>query len=263
MGPVDRKTRYEREGLWGSLAALPDIRQKVDVFKHTIPDDVETILDVGCGDGAITNELNRHWKVTGVDSSRAALAHVTAEAVEAEASALPFPDKSFDLVLSSQMLEHLNADDYLRAVAEIRRVARRYVLISVPYREDLGMRLVRCPRCGWQGHVWWHRRRFTIDSLVRDLAGWDPLDVRLFGEMQEPPWPRAVLWTFHNVFRGFYTWPGQNAVCERCGNDDFAGVRGFPPRSDQLKRWIDRAGRRSRRPFWLSVLARRPQEPDG
>jgi SAM-dependent methyltransferase len=247
--------RYEQEQIWGHVKDMPDIQEKVRRFAQTIPENVETILDVGCGDGAVTNELARRWRVTGLDSSRAALAHVEGEAILASAEALPFADRSFDLVMSSQMLEHLDDAAYQRAMGELRRVADRYLLISVPYREDLGMRMVRCPRCGWVGHVWGHRRRFSIDSLLRDIPGFVPVHVQAFGDLQDPPWPRPLLAIFHRAFRSFYTSGGQSPLCERCGNSDFSSVRGFPPYSAELKRWLDRG--KPRLPYWLAVLARR------
>jgi SAM-dependent methyltransferase len=54
--------------------------------------------------------------------------------VRADSTALPFADKSFDLVFSNSLLEHLPTWDHQqRCAAEIRRVARRY-WVQVPNR---------------------------------------------------------------------------------------------------------------------------------
>jgi SAM-dependent methyltransferase len=246
LAAMGADARYEQEQVWGHVKDLPDIQEKIRRFSQTIPEGVETILDVGCGDGAITNEFARRWRVTGVDSSRTALAHVDCHAVRASAEDLPFADRSFDLVMSSQMLEHLDEAAYRSAMAELRRVADVYLLISVPYEEDLGMRIVRCPRCGWRGHVWGHRRRFSIDSLLGDLPDFEAVHVQAFGDLQDPPWPRPLLAIFHNVLHSFYTVGGQSPLCERCGNTDFSG---------ELKHWLDRG--KVRLPYWLAALARR------
>jgi hypothetical protein len=250
-------SRWESGEIWGNLKDAPDIREKVRIFSEMIPEEVATIIDVGCGDGAITNALGRQWTVTGVDSSPTALQYVTTKAVLANARELPFPDASFDIAMSSQMLEHLDDVTYAPALAELQRVTREYLLISVPFREDLGMRMIRCPECGLRQHVWGHRRQFTPDSLMADLRDFEALDIRIFGDMQDPPWPKPMLWAMHNIFRGWYMPDGQYPRCARCGNGDFTGMRSFPRYLDFLKRATDRVRVHSRRPFWLAVLARR------
>jgi SAM-dependent methyltransferase len=254
--------RMERAEIWGNLSEAPDIREKVRVFREMIPEQVETIVDVGCGDGAITNALGRHWSVTGVDSSREALKYVTTEAVLADARELPFADATFDLAISSQMLEHLDNATYCAALEELRRVARDYLLISVPYSENLDMRMIRCPQCGLRQHVWGHVRRFTTESLIRDLVEFDLVDVRIFGDVQDPAWPRPLLWILHNIFRGWYTTEGQHPQCARCGNSNFSDMRTFPPYLDLLKRASDRLRPMGRHPFWLTLLARRRPSGD-
>jgi SAM-dependent methyltransferase len=249
--------RFESGEMWGRLKDAPDIREKVRIFTEMIPEEVGTIVDVGCGDGAITNALGPRWAVTGVDSSSSALQHVTTDAVLADARALPFADASFDLAMTSQMLEHLDDATYIAALAELRRVTRHYLLLSVPYREDLGMRMIRCPRCGLRQHVWGHVRRFTTESLMNDLADFEALDIRIFGDMQDPPWPKPLLWAVHNIFRSWYLPEGQYPRCVRCGNADFTDMRVFPPYLDLLKKAIDRVRSESGNPFWLTVLARR------
>ena len=178
--------RFSQAAVWGRLATDPYTDERHKNLREMIPAGVRSILDVGCGDGALTNRLADDWDVTGVDMSAAALEHVQTAAVQASATELPFPDASFDLVLSTEMLEHLVLDDYRRAISEMGRVTRRYLLLTVPYREDLRVREVRCPRCGWRGHVWGHQRLFTPESLARDLPGFRPMEARMFGPPQEP-----------------------------------------------------------------------------
>lgn len=250
--------RFSRPEAWGELTARAEIQEQVGQFLHMIPEGTETVLDVGCGDGAITNELAKSFAVTGVDTSAAALEHVQAPTIQADATALPFGDRSFDLVVCSEMLEHLEKPAYRRAVSELTRVADSHLLISVPYREQLGLRELRCPRCGWRGHVWGHRQSFTVDSLLHDLSGFQPLDLRIFGALQRPAPPGWLLWISHNVFGAFWTVShAQLPLCESCGNTDFTATR--PLRAPFW--WISRlAGRVTARPwlpFWLSVLLKR------
>jgi hypothetical protein len=177
--------------------------------------------------------------------------------VLADARHLPFASGQFDLALSSQMLEHLDKASYRAAVAELKRVTRDFLLISVPYREDLGMRIIRCPECGHRQHVWGHVQRFTLGSLARDLSGFDVIEARVFGDLQAAAWPRPLLWLIHNVFGGWYMADSQKPQCEQCGNTDYTGVRGFPPYADRVKAAADRLASSSPLPYWLAVLARR------
>jgi SAM-dependent methyltransferase len=84
------------------------------------------LLDVGCGGGAHSAgfaELG--WNVTGVDISPAQLELARAravEVVEADATALPFADGSFDAAVS--MFTHTDADDFAGLLDEVVRVLR-------------------------------------------------------------------------------------------------------------------------------------------
>jgi SAM-dependent methyltransferase len=248
----------EQPAVWGGFADDPDQVAKLRHFRQMLPEGARTLLDVGCGDGALTNALAEDFEVTGVDLSEAALAHVRTTSVVASATDLPFGEDSFDVVLSSQVLEHLEDADYRRALSEMRRVARTHVLISVPYREDLGVRTLRCPRCGDRHHVWGHLRRFTIDSLARD-AGVPPVDVRVFGDLQDPPWPAPLLRLRH-LANDYYVPAGQSPMCPRCGNTDYTGLRRLPvPGVGTVKAWVDRRRGAPRLPFWLAVLFELPR----
>lgn len=97
----------------------------------------DTVLDIGCGTGEVTMRAKArsgpHGAVFGIDpapemiavarkkSSRAGLA---VDYQVAAAEALPFPDATFDRVLSSLMMHHLPDDLKPRVFAEIRRVLK-------------------------------------------------------------------------------------------------------------------------------------------
>jgi ubiquinone/menaquinone biosynthesis C-methylase UbiE len=92
-----------------------------------------TALDVGCGAGALAERLSPAVRVTACDIVLRpdAIARVPAvRFVEANVECLPFDDAEFDTVACTHTLEH--ARDLPRAVAELRRVARRRVIIVVP-----------------------------------------------------------------------------------------------------------------------------------
>jgi SAM-dependent methyltransferase len=110
----------------------------------------ERVLDLGCGFGRHAFEAYRRGAhVVAVDRSADEVAQVTAmframeaageaprgltaRAVRADLLALPFPDASFDVVMASEVLEHIPADEL--AMAEIARVVRPggRVAVTVP-----------------------------------------------------------------------------------------------------------------------------------
>ena len=95
--PTDNVRLYEQDALWDhSYVDDPYYRAKVRLVRGMIPDDVRSILDVACGNGAITNLLKDYWTVGG-DRSLTALRYVTGRAVQLSADSLPFPDRAFDL----------------------------------------------------------------------------------------------------------------------------------------------------------------------
>jgi SAM-dependent methyltransferase len=98
------------------------------------------ILDVGCGEGFTMRQLRGDGvqaSMVGVDYSLAALAWSQVNGIAqsplnvADAHHLPFSDNSFDLALCLEVLEHL--PDSSLGLRELLRVARDYVLVSVPH----------------------------------------------------------------------------------------------------------------------------------
>lgn len=130
----------------------------------------ESALDVGCGDGAVLRALDRprlRLRV-GCDPSRPGLRHLDGGAcpVRGSSAALPFADRSFDLVLCCDVLEHLPDEAAAATVAELRRVTRHHLLLNVPFAEDLGWSMLSCDRCGREFHRDHHVRRYTAEDLI-------------------------------------------------------------------------------------------------
>jgi SAM-dependent methyltransferase len=101
-----------------------------------------TILDVGCGEGLIGSYLRgqrgggRGHRYVGVDRSWHALKaaerlNPDADFFCTEMPSLGLRDRSVDLVLCLEVLEHV--EDPAAALEELRRVASRWCLISVPH----------------------------------------------------------------------------------------------------------------------------------
>jgi hypothetical protein len=97
-----------------------------------IGDDPATrILEVGAGPHGMGCCLP--YRFVGVDTWYPERPVPNQQAVRASATQLPFPDKSFDVVLCIEVLEHLSEDERPGVVAEMCRVARRRIIITHPW----------------------------------------------------------------------------------------------------------------------------------
>ena len=102
------------------------------------------ILDVGCGKGFLLYDFTQALpgvEVRGLDISKYAIENAKEEVrpflSEGHANHLPFPDRSFDLVVSINTLHNLQCFDLDRALREIERVgkAHKYIVVE-SYRSE-------------------------------------------------------------------------------------------------------------------------------
>lgn len=89
-----------------------------------------SLLEVGSGTQGIAPYLP--FRITGVDLAFDGEIHPNLDAVCQPGTRLPFGDKSFDFVVSVDMLEHVAPESRPEAVREMIRVARREVYLAVP-----------------------------------------------------------------------------------------------------------------------------------
>uniref|UniRef100_A0A7C1X6J2 Class I SAM-dependent methyltransferase n=2 Tax=Thermomicrobium roseum TaxID=500 RepID=A0A7C1X6J2_THERO len=118
------------------------------------------ILELGCGGGALLRELAARGfhELVGLDLARTALAEARqrqtpASLVLAEAERLPFLDRSFDIVLAADLIEHVDdVEEHLAEVARVLREGGQY-LVKTPNRPlaEAYYRLV-----GLDDYPFWH-----------------------------------------------------------------------------------------------------------
>jgi SAM-dependent methyltransferase len=143
-----------------------------ELFARAAPD---SLLDVGCGEGVLVEKWARRLgdrRVVGIDLDDPAL-HAEWEKRQApnleyrvmKAENLPFADGEFDMASAIEVLEHV--PDPAHTVAEMARVAKRWLLVSVP-REPLWRGLNMARGAYWKdlgntpGHLnHWSKRSFV------------------------------------------------------------------------------------------------------
>src|SRR5262249_41533535 len=132
---------------------------------------------------------------------------------------LPFSDKSFDLVLCCEVLEHLPEEMYRSSLGELKRISRKYVLVSVPFKENLSLGHTRCPQCRKIFHVWGHLRRFTNKTLASLFKDFDVATTRYVGK-RSPYHLRIVLQLNQRYGNRWADWE-ETSMCPHCGNTFF------------------------------------------
>ena len=151
-----------------ALYGTPDMVSQRGAFLRALsPKSGERVLDVGSGPGflagAIAAAVESRGAVDGIDISEPLLAVARTHCAHqpwvefhrADATQLPFPEHSFDAVISTQVLEYVHDVDL--ALAEFHRVLRtggRTVIVDTD----------------WDSIVWYSPNR---DRMSRVLSAWE------------------------------------------------------------------------------------------
>jgi SAM-dependent methyltransferase len=125
VADVGEQAFYERTGGGYAERRRPDPR--IEAVLHAALGDARSVVNIGAGTGSYEP---RDRRVIAVEPARVMLAQRTSAAprVQAVAEALPLRDHAFDVALAILTLHHWS--DWQRGVAELRRVARRAVIVT-------------------------------------------------------------------------------------------------------------------------------------
>lgn len=162
---------------WGGGNQKISFRHKTAFEMITAISDKEiSVLDLGCGDGLLLSLLKEKGIIgKGLDISEEAVAKTKNKGFETSVSdfgdRLPFADKTFDVVVSLDVLEHLyNPENLIR---EANRVSKRFVIIGVPNFNSLPARIqvflgaVPENNRPKKGHIYWFNYSI-LEKIVRE-----------------------------------------------------------------------------------------------
>jgi demethylmenaquinone methyltransferase/2-methoxy-6-polyprenyl-1,4-benzoquinol methylase len=167
---------YLGTGLYADLArpGFEEERRRVEAVLAALPP--AATLDVACGTGFLTRHLR--GVVTGLDQSRRMLDIAAASApnatfVRGDALVLPFPDDTFERVVSGHFYGHLDERQRATFLKEVRRVATELVVVDASVAAS-DVAETWSPRTLSDGSTWEvFKRYFTPESLLVELGGGD------------------------------------------------------------------------------------------
>ncbi|HJQ98250.1 MAG TPA: methyltransferase domain-containing protein [Candidatus Polarisedimenticolaceae bacterium] len=178
-----------------------------------------TILDVGTGGGDLpidivleARKMGKRVRITAVEKDATTAAYAKEQAGPyaeidvqlADATRLPYPPESFDVVIASLFLHHFDAEHAAKLLREFRVLARRAVLIN-----DLRRHLIPWAFIGIAAHVTGRHAMFRHDAPLSVLRGFTTTELRQAA--REAGSPRATL-VRRFPYRLLMTLPGSNAT---------------------------------------------------
>ncbi len=178
------------------LGRITDRLEQQILLKLVGPVAGKTLLDVGCGDGALASELARRGAiVTGLDADpvmiaaarqRAEIEGTQLHLVEGQAERLPFDDAAFDRVDAVTVLCFVRDAD--RTVMEMARVLKPGGLLVIGELGRWSLWAARRRMRGWLGNPTWRAATFRTAAELRALietAGLKVIELR--GAAYYPP----------------------------------------------------------------------------
>ncbi|MDO8264934.1 MAG: methyltransferase domain-containing protein [Candidatus Parcubacteria bacterium] len=111
---------YDSENRW--ISYWHQINEVIDL-------NPENVLEVGIGNKTASNYLkNLGIEVTTLDADEELGPDIVSDVLE-----IPLKDDSFDVVLCAEVLEHLDFEKFEPALKELKRVAKKYLILSLPH----------------------------------------------------------------------------------------------------------------------------------
>lgn len=178
------------------------------VFEAVLDLKPKMVLDCGCGRGfyaAVLGRVSPSLSVIGIDRSLTylfkakTLLNNGAGVAKASLPSLPFPDESFDCVICSEVLEHV--EDDLAAITEIARIISPggSLIVTVPHDgyhffwDPLNFILrpfgVHLPsKVHWLSGIWADHSRLYSEESLRGLLGKE-FDITSFEGVIQHSWP--------------------------------------------------------------------------
>lgn len=142
------------------------------------------VLNIGAGNGTMELlSLQTGYDTYSLDLSPETVLKLKGQGINAHTGSITktsFPDAQFDVIIATEVLEHLATNDLKLALTEIKRLLKPngFFIGTVPYEENLSDNKVYCPGCHLEFHRWGHQQSFSISQLKQTLSEYlNPVEI--------------------------------------------------------------------------------------
>jgi len=188
-GVITSAERFFRDGdYWRLWSQVPDMTADIPYALAALDSCDQRVLDAPCGRGRLLKAVRAALpsaELHGLDISEAMIRQVGNECPGVQPHvgsvyALPFPDQYFDAVLCHESFMHF--EEPRRALAELARVARRRLYLSVTTRRQLNTLLRKLGLLGGSDVPHWTYNREEIVQLLPADFAWEMRGAFLLGK---------------------------------------------------------------------------------
>lgn len=237
-----------------------EVSRSADIVRMIHSLQGSTALDVGARDGHFSRILAEHFKfVTALDLEKPRVPHPNITCVSGDVTHLALADDVFDLVICTEVLEHIYPAQIAAGCSELTRVSRKYLLIGVPFKQDIRVGRTTCNVCGAHNPPWGHINVFDERRLRSLFPAFSFKEVSFVGVNTEST--NALSALLMDLAGNPYGTYGQEELCIGCGSSlRTAPQRRFTQKlftkAAFLARGITEPLQRAR-PNWIHCLMRK------
>lgn len=166
---------FDYEGYWGQLSQSEE--HPVSPFKlrliEGLVDEGSSVLDIGCGDGALLHHLakTRNIQGEGIEISEKAVELARLKGIKVDRVSITEEnfklDETYDYIIFSEVLEHLPKPE--EVMQRVKGKFTKYLIVTIPNTGFLGERLRlllgRFPK-QWVFHPSEHLRFWTVSDFL-------------------------------------------------------------------------------------------------
>jgi SAM-dependent methyltransferase len=217
----------------------------------------QSVLDIGARDGHFSLLMTEFYKsVTALDIKKPSIHHKNIDCVCGDITNLDFSDNSYDLVFCAEVLEHIPSHLLGKACFELSRVSKEFLLIGVPYKQDIRIRRTTCMFCRKTNPPWGHVNSFDR-YVIKGLFPLFKVNEVSFVE-KEHRCTNFISSFFMDLAGNPHGAYGEEEVCIHCGSK-----LKRPPERNLLQKILTRAAIymnniqelfHKEHPYWIHIL---------